>query len=101
MVGRYKSLMAELAYPAPAHPPAADDAAGGPNEHPVYRFWHAHISGLIAAQRPDADAAMIAHLMLGALHSEPILNQLAAEGPARLAAAMRAIACAVLDAPAG
>ncbi len=100
VVGRNKSLMTELAYTPPAHPPAAGDAAAERNEHPVYRFWHGHISGLIAAQRPDADAALIAHVMLGALHSEPILNQLAADGPARLAGAMRAIACAVLDAPA-
>jgi hypothetical protein len=44
---------------------------------------------------------MIAHLMLGALHSEPILAQLATDGPERFRAAMRALACAVLDAPAG
>jgi hypothetical protein len=62
---------------------------------------HGHISSLIAAQRPDADAGMIAHVMLGALHSEPILAQLTTEGPKRLAATMRALACAVLDAPAG
>jgi hypothetical protein len=53
----------------------------------------------MAAQRPDVDADLIAHVMLGALHSEPILNQLA-DGPARLSAAMRALATAVLDAPA-
>jgi hypothetical protein len=39
---------------------------------------------------------MTAHLLLGALHSEPILAQLAAEGPARLTAAMRSLALAVL-----
>jgi len=37
--------------------------------------------------------------MLGALHSEPILAELTTEGPARLTVAMRALACAVLDAP--
>jgi hypothetical protein len=37
---------------------------------------------------------MIAHLMPGALHSEPILAQLAAGGPERFTAAMRALACA-------
>jgi hypothetical protein len=42
---------------------------------------------------------MIAHLLLGSLHSEPVLTQLAAEGPARLTAAMRALAGAVLSAP--
>ncbi|HEY8045520.1 MAG TPA: TetR/AcrR family transcriptional regulator [Streptosporangiaceae bacterium] len=99
VVSRNKSLMAELAYSAAA-PPAADDGPGERDEHPVYRFWHGHISGLIAAQRPDADAGMTAHLLLGALHGEPILNELATSGPGRVAAALRALACSVLDAPA-
>jgi AcrR family transcriptional regulator len=106
VVSRNKSLMAELAYSAAADPPAADPPAREPaaqerDDHPVYRFWHGHISALIAAQRPDADAEMIAHLMLGALHSEPILAQLTTDGPERLTAAMRVLACAVLDAPPG
>ena len=63
-------------------------------------FWHGQISALIAAQRPDADSDLIAHLMLGAPHSEPILTELASSGPDRLAAALRMLADAVLDAPA-
>lgn len=100
VVARNKSLLAELGHTvaAPSHEAAGEEGGGDRDEHPVYRFWHGHISGLIAAQRPEADAATIAHILLGALHSEPILNQLGAEGPARLAAAMRALACAVLDA---
>ena len=43
---------------------------------------------------------MIAHILLGALHSEPILAQLTTGVPERFAAAMRTLACAVLDAPA-
>ena len=97
VVSRNKNLMAELAYPAAAqqHARASEDRG----KHPVYEFWHGHISGLIAAERPDADAGMTAHLMLGALHSEPVLGELTANGPARLRTAMRALACAVLDAP--
>jgi hypothetical protein len=98
---RNKSLLAELAYSAAIDPPAPKTIARDRDGHPVYRFWHGHISSLIAAQRPDADADMIAHVMLGALHSEPILAQLTTEGPKRLATTMRALACAVLDAPAG
>ena len=109
VVARNKSLLAELGQPA-AHGQGGEGAQGGQDErgvrddgdaHPVYRFWHGHISGLIAAQRPDVDAETIAHLLLGALHSKPILNQLATEGPERLAAAMRALARAVLDAASG
>jgi AcrR family transcriptional regulator len=94
VVSRNKSLMAELGYAVPAQP-----AKNHQDDHPVYRFWHGHLSALMAAQRPDVDADLIAHVMLGALHSEPILNELA-DGPARLSAAMRALAAAVLDAPA-
>lgn len=99
VVGRNKSLLAELAYSAAAEPPPDKAVARGRDGHPVYRFWHGHISALIAAQRPGADAEMIAHILLGSLHSEPVLAQLAAEGPARLSAAIRALADAVLSPP--
>jgi AcrR family transcriptional regulator len=98
VVSRNKSLLAELAYSAATEPPANEKAAHDRDDHPVYRFWHGHISSLIAAQRPEADAEMIAYIMLGALHSEPILAQLAAEGPERLTAALHTLADAVLDA---
>ena len=110
VVSRNKSLMAELAYsaaaepsarePRPKEPSANEPPAHQQDDHPVYRFWHGHISALISAQRPDADAGMIAHVLLGALHSEPILAELATGGPKRFTAAMRALTCAVLDAPA-
>jgi AcrR family transcriptional regulator len=99
VVSRNKNLMAELAYPVAAQQHARERAADGLGKQPVYGFWHGHISALIAAQRPGADADMIAHVMLGALHSEPVLGQLAAGGPVRLTSALRALACAVLDAP--
>jgi AcrR family transcriptional regulator len=98
VVGRNKSLLSELAFSGTAEPVTADKS-GHRDDHPVYRFWHAHISTLIAAQRPDVDAEMIAHVLLGSLHSEPIMACLAADGPARPAAAVRALARAILDAP--
>jgi AcrR family transcriptional regulator len=101
VVGRNKSLLAELAYSAAPDPPPEKTTARHRDDHPVYRFWHGHISGLIAALRPGADAEMTAHLLLGSLHSEPILAQLAAEGPARLTAAMRALVLAVVGDPSG
>src|SRR5271156_7151755 len=54
VVGRNKSLLAELAFSATAEPVAAEPAAAGAakdghrDDHPVYRFWHGHISTLIA-----------------------------------------------------
>ena len=98
VVARNKSLLTELAFSGAAEPAAADRGRHH-DDHPVYRFWHGHISTLIAAQQPDVDAEMIAHILLGALHSEPILACLAADGPARAAAAVHALARAVLDAP--
>ncbi len=108
VVGRNKSLLAELAFSGATEPAATGRGAavgegtakdGHRDDHPVYRFWHGHVSMLIAAQRPDVDAEMIAHVLLGSLHSEPILACLAVDGPARPAAAVRALACAVLDTP--
>ncbi|MGE5286413.1 MAG: TetR/AcrR family transcriptional regulator [Micromonosporaceae bacterium] len=101
VISRNKSLLAELAHSAGLPAPAAgQESPDGQDKHPVYSFWHRHISGLIAAQRPGADATLIAHILLGSLHSEPILSELTAGGPGRLTAAMQALACAVLDAPA-
>ena len=100
VVGRNKNLLAELAYtPADMAAVAPEASERGHDKHPVYDFWHGHISKLIAAQRPDADADTIAHLLLGALHSEPILARLATKDTGRLAAAVRALACAILDTP--
>jgi AcrR family transcriptional regulator len=99
VVSRNKNLMAELGHPAFAQQHSGP--SGDLEKHPVYAFWHGHISSLIASQRPDVDAELIAHVMLGALHSQPVLDELTTEGPARLTAAIRALACAVLDAPAG
>jgi AcrR family transcriptional regulator len=118
VVSRNKSLLAELTRsgvteaavrdaqpPAGNRPPAEDQAqpgsrpGDGQDRHPVYWAWHQHVSALIAAQRPDLDADLIAHLILGAMHSEPVLAQLAAGGRDRVTAATLTLAAAVLDAP--
>ena len=85
VVSRNKSLLAELAHSGALEPLPAERSQS------VYGFWHGHLSDLIASLRPDADADMIAHVLLGALHREPVLAQLAAEGPDRLATAMRSL----------
>ena len=102
-VGRNKSLLAELAYAAAGQPAAmdakAEDEEPGAEKDRVYPLWHRHISALLARQRPDLDADLTAHVMLGALHSEPVLAQLAAGETEQVAAAVRTIACSLLDAP--
>jgi len=95
MVARNKSLLAELAHTAVAEPGPAAESAG----RPVYPFWHGHLSALLAAEQPHLDADLTAHLILGSLHSDPVLARLAADGPGRVAAALRTMVEALLDAP--
>ena len=94
MVARNKSLLAELAHTVVAEPDAAAESAG----KPVYSFWHGHLSALLAAEQPGVDADLTAHLILGTLHSDPVLARLAADGPERVAGALRAMVKALLDA---
>jgi len=95
MVARNKSLLAELAYAASPEPGPGTE----PARKPVYEFWHGHLSALLAAEQPGVDADMMAHLVLGTLHSEPVLARLAADGPERVAAALRTMIEALLRAP--
>jgi AcrR family transcriptional regulator len=100
-VARNKSLLSELAHTEAAEvsapdPADADGNAAGDQGGTVYSLWHSHLSGLLAAERPDVDAAMTADLILGSLHSELVLARLAADGPKRVAAALRAMVSALL-----
>jgi AcrR family transcriptional regulator len=82
---------------------AADDHAtsthrGGSadRDHPVYRWWHAHTSGLIAAERPDLDADLLGHVLLGAFHHEPVLALLRAGEVERVSGTLRTLARSLL-----
>jgi AcrR family transcriptional regulator len=109
LVGRNKSLLAELSYAtateAGGNMAASEEAAEARDEDKpaVYPLWHGHLSTLLATQRPDIDARLTAHLILGALHSEPILARLTANGAeggtGEVAAAVRAMVRSILDAP--
>jgi AcrR family transcriptional regulator len=83
---------------------AADDHAvsthrGGAadRDHPVYRSWHAHASGLLAAQRPDLDAELLGHVLLGAFHHEPVLALLRTGEVNRVSATLRILAESLLE----
>ncbi|SNQ47170.1 Transcriptional regulator BetI [Frankia canadensis] len=106
VVGRNKGLMAALGIAitstsaAPASTPSgACHPDTPPGERPVYDFWHSHTSELLAAGRPDLDADLLAHILLGALQSEPILRLLREGAQDRLAAALRTVAASLLDGP--
>jgi hypothetical protein len=65
--------------------------------HPVYQFWHGHIAALLAVERPDLDAELVAHILLAALHSDPILRLLERGEGKRLADSVRVMATSLLD----
>jgi AcrR family transcriptional regulator len=96
VVGRNKGLLAALGHAvttAPASRSRSDD------EHPVYRAWHGHVQALVSEVRPDLDAETVAHVLLGSLHSGPVLALLERGEGARLTAVLRAMATGLLARP--
>jgi AcrR family transcriptional regulator len=63
---------------------------------PIYLSWHAHVSGLIASASPSLDADLIAHLLLGSLHSDLMLRFLKTGETNRLAAGLRSMVSTLL-----
>jgi AcrR family transcriptional regulator len=57
----------------------ARSAAASRQESPVYVSWHSHVAALLAQARPDLEADLHAHVILGALH-EPAFVRLLREG---------------------
>jgi AcrR family transcriptional regulator len=100
VISRNKGLLATLGGEIPAaHGDADADGACPRTSHPVYAAWHAHITALITAERPGLDASTLADILLSPLHSSVIIHDLQrGEGP-RVAAAVRVLVAAVLDAP--
>jgi AcrR family transcriptional regulator len=68
--------------------------------HPVYEFWHGHVAGLLGAARPDLDADLLAHILLGVLHTEPVARLLRTGEAERVGRTIRQVAIALLDSPA-
>ncbi|MEV1004079.1 TetR/AcrR family transcriptional regulator [Nonomuraea sp. NPDC050202] len=63
---------------------------------PSYRFWHAHLGALLAAERPDLDADFLAHALL-ALFDGDLIRHLAASGdPRRFTRSVQETAAALL-----
>lgn len=72
-------------------------AAGAVREdHPVRVFWLGHIAGLLARLRPDLDAELAAHLILGSLH-DPLIIRLLRDGETdRVRRALHQLATALI-----
>jgi AcrR family transcriptional regulator len=88
VVGRNKGLLAALGQ-------AVSPRSHG-DDHPVYEFWHGHISALISEERPDLDAGLLADLLLAGLQAEPILRLLERGETERLQAGLRVLTSAIV-----
>jgi AcrR family transcriptional regulator len=69
---------------------------GERQEGTVYRSWHAHVTALIAAARPDLDAELLAHILLGSLHSDLVLHLLRRGEAERLVTTLRRLVATLL-----
>ncbi|WP_103338066.1 TetR/AcrR family transcriptional regulator [Amycolatopsis sp. CA-126428] len=63
---------------------------------PIYVSWHAHVAGLIASATPSLDADLTAHLLLGSLHSDLMLQFLKTGETDRLASGLRSMIATLL-----
>jgi AcrR family transcriptional regulator len=66
-------------------------------EHPVYVFWHGHITSLLAEARPGIDAEMQAHVIVGALHEPAFVRLLRAGQADRVAGTLRQLVSGLVD----
>ncbi|WP_306324235.1 MULTISPECIES: TetR/AcrR family transcriptional regulator [unclassified Streptomyces] len=94
VVGRNKGLLAALGQAATSPRDAQEDSR---EQHSVYGFWHGHISALIAEERPDLDAEVLAHVLLGALQNGPIVHLLGQGETRRLAVSLRLLVTSMLE----
>jgi AcrR family transcriptional regulator len=60
--------------------------------NPVYLFWHGHVASLLREANPGLDADVLAHMLLGTLHAEPVARLIRDGESARVAAVMRDLA---------
>lgn len=63
----------------------------------AYRFWHRHVSLLLSAARPGADADALAHALLAPLAAEHLHAVVAQQGAERVRRATTAVASALLE----
>ncbi|ANN14332.1 transcriptional regulator [Amycolatopsis orientalis] len=75
---------------------AFENSAKHRHDNDLYVSWHKHVSGLIAEARPDLDAEVIAHVLLGSLRSELVAHLLKSGESARLADALRSMVDSLL-----
>lgn len=72
------------------------DTATARETNPVYLFWHNHASTLIAQSRPGLDADLLAHILLGSLHTDAVARLIRDGQAERVQASMHILAAALL-----
>jgi hypothetical protein len=70
--------------------------SGERQEGLLYQVWHQHVSSLIAQARPDLDAELLGHLLLGSLHSDLVLHLLRRGETQRLTATLHELISTLL-----
>ncbi|GAA4937542.1 AcrR family transcriptional regulator [Nonomuraea thailandensis] len=65
-------------------------------DDPSYRFWHAHLSALFAAERPDLDADFLSHALLAVFDGDLIRHLTPPGDPRRFTRSVQETAAALL-----
>jgi AcrR family transcriptional regulator len=65
-------------------------------DDPSYRFWHHHLRGLLAEERPDLDADFLAHGLLAVFDGDLIRHVTPASDPRRFTRSVQQMATALL-----
>ncbi|MET8052770.1 MULTISPECIES: TetR/AcrR family transcriptional regulator [unclassified Streptosporangium] len=65
-------------------------------DDPSYRFWHRHLSALLADGRPDLDADFLAHALLAVFDGDLVRQMTPADDPRRFTRSVQQMATALL-----
>lgn len=72
------------------------DTAAARETNPVYLFWHNHASTLIAQAGPGLDADLLAHILLGSLHTDAVARLIRDGQAERVQACMHILTATLL-----
>jgi AcrR family transcriptional regulator len=65
----------------------------------AYQGWHDHVGALITDVRPDLDAELLAHILLGSLHSDLVIHLVRRGETTRLADTLHGLVRTLLATP--
>jgi AcrR family transcriptional regulator len=71
-------------------------AEGARQEGAMYQGWHQHVRTLIAESDPGLDAELLAHILLGSLHSDLVVHLIRRGETERLTTTLRRLVTTLL-----